>query len=120
MAPAHAAERLVAARSEVKRACDLLVAPSPQALDTCQTALQRAVVELTNLPSHGAELLADAGARSAAHGLRAEVLRAARLLGSLSSFYQGWERILGALSAGYTANGDPAPVARPGRLCCRG
>jgi hypothetical protein len=119
MASAHAAERLVAARSEVKRACDLLIAPSPAALDSCQGALERAVSELNGYRPMDGDVRG-AGARQEAYGLRSEVLRAAHLLQSLARFYSGWERILGAMTAGYTAGGEPAPVARMGRLNCRG
>ena len=107
------------AHSEVKRACDLLVAASPEALETCQNALRSALSELTEFRLQCPQTVGP-GTRSAAYRLRAEVLRAARLLQSLSGFYRGWERILGAMSAGYTASGEPAPVARPGRLCYRG
>jgi len=120
MTGAPPAERLVAARSEVKRACDLLVAASPEAWERCEGTLQRAVSELADFRSNYAVAPASVDARSTAYGLRAEVLRAARLLQSLADFYRGWERILGAMSAGYTATGDPAAVARRGRLYCRG
>jgi plasmid stabilization system protein ParE len=113
-------ERLVVAQSEVRRACDLLVAASPEALERCQEALQHAVTELAGFRSKCRELPGTPAVRSLAYGLRAEVLRAGRLLQSLSGFYRGWERILGAMSAGYTATGDPAPVVRHGRFCCRG
>jgi hypothetical protein len=113
-------EPLVAVRDEVKRACNYLVAASPEALDRCQDALQRAVSELADFRSKDPRIPADAGFRSMAHGLRCEVRRAARLLQSLSDFHYGWERILGSISAGYTVHGDPAPVARSGRICCRG
>src|ERR1039458_8247362 len=112
-----AAGELGAAQSEVRRACDLLTAPTPEALNRCQEALERAVSELVDFRSHCGE---HQGAWSVACGLRAEVLRAARLLHSLAGFYRGWERILGTMSGGYTASGDPAPPARTGRLCCRG
>ena len=46
-------------------------------------------------------------------------LRASGLLQNLASFYRGWERILGTMTGGYTASGNPAPVARAGRLCCQ-
>jgi hypothetical protein len=119
MPAAPSAERLVAARSEVKRACGFLVDASPEALERCQGALERAVSELAGFRSTCAAV-SNGGARSTADGLRAEVLRAAALLQSLADFYHGWERILGAMSAGYTATGDPAAVARRGRLYCRG
>lgn len=120
MPAAPVAERLVAAQSEVKRACNLLIAPTPEALDNCQDALARAISALTEFRSQCREVPADAGAKSLVCALRAEVRRARRLLQSLATFYRGWERILGTMSAGYTAGGDPAPVARIGRLCCRG
>ena len=119
MASAHAAERLVAARSEVKRACDLLIAPSPTALEGCQNALQRAVSELTEYRKHR-EVPEVPTVRHLAYGLRSEVLRASHLLKSLAQFYSGWERILGAMTAGYTASGDPGTVTRVGRLNCQG
>jgi hypothetical protein len=119
MPSAHAAEQLVAAHSEVKRACDLLIASSPEALDRCQGALQQAVSDLAAFRKENTEVAAS-GARPVALELRREIMRAARLLQSLAGFYQGWESILGAMTAGYTASGDAAPVARQGRFCCRG
>lgn len=114
------AERLVAAQWEVKRACDLLLAPTPEALNDCQDALARAASALTEFRLRCQEVPPDSDASSIASALRKDVQRARRLLQNLASFYRGWERILGTMSAGYTAGGDPAPVARVGRLCCRG
>jgi len=117
---APGAERLALARSEVNRACNLLIAPTPETLNDCQDALQRAVSALTELPVESHDVAGGLDAQSVARSLRAEVLRAGRLLQNLASFYRGWERILGAMSGGYTASGNPAPVARQGRFCCRG
>jgi hypothetical protein len=112
--------RLLAAQREVARACDLLIAPTPEALEGCRDALERAVSELAEFPSQCREFPSHSGARPIVCGLRAEVRRAARLFESLAGFYHGWERILGTMSGGYTAGGGPAPVTRIGRLCCRG
>ena len=49
MSAATVAERLLAARSEVRRACDLLIAPTPEALNGCQDALERAISQLADL-----------------------------------------------------------------------
>jgi len=114
------AERLEKAHSEIKRACDLLTAPTPEAMDRCQSALQSALFELVEFRSKIKEISGSESTRRLARGLRAEVLRAARLLQNLAGFYRGWERILGAMTAGYTASGEPAPVTRLGRLNCRG
>jgi hypothetical protein len=112
--------RLAAARAEVGRACDLLIAATPEALDHCRDKLERAVSELAGFRSQCRELPASPEDWSMACALRTEVLRASRLIQNLAGFYHGWERILGTMSGGYTANGDPAPVARIGRLYCRG
>ena len=120
MTAAPGAERLVAARLEVKRASHLLIAPTPEALQSCQDALEHAVSALTDFRSRGVEVPADGKVRSLAGALRTEIRTARRLLQNLAGFYRGWERILGSMSAGYTAGGDPAPVTRVGRLCCRG
>ena len=120
MPAAHADERLVAAHSEMKRASDLLIAPSPDAWIACQEALDRAISQLSDFRTEVQQISVGAGDRSLACDVRAEVLRASQLLQNLSSFYRGWERILGTMTAGYTANGDPAPVARNGQLCCKG
>jgi hypothetical protein len=120
MSAAQDAERLALARLEVTRACNLLIAPTPDALNICQDALQRAVAVLTEMGSPRAEFRADPATEPQVLALRADVLRAGWLLQNLDNFYRGWERILGTMSGGYTANGDPAPVSRLGRLCCRG
>ena len=120
MPAAHAADRLAAAHGEMTRACELLIVSSPEALDLCQNALERAVFELREFQPGGQSVSTDPTAKRYARNLRSEVLRAARLLENLAHFYNGWERILGSMTAGYTASGDPAPVSRQGRLCFRG
>jgi len=117
---APVAERLVAAQSEVKRACDLLITPTLEALPNCPDALARAISALTDFRSHCLAVPAGPEARSMTRELQKDILRARRLLQNLAGFYGGWERILGTMSAGYTAAGNPAPVARIGRFCCRG
>ena len=120
MASAPGAEQLVKARSEVVRACDLLIAPTPEALQSSQEALRSAVSALTGLGPGTLETPVEPDTIAAARGLRADVLRAGRLWQNLASFYRGWERVLGTMSGGYTASGQPAPVSRSGRLSYRG
>jgi hypothetical protein len=120
MSAAPDAERLAAAAWEVRRAGNLLIAPTPGALHSCQDALARAGSGLTEFRAQCGAVAAASGAKSVLLALGADVRRADRLLRSLAGFYRGWERILGTMSGGYTAGGDPAPVARAGRFCCRG
>jgi hypothetical protein len=120
MAAAPRAERLAMARSEVSRACNLLIAPTPQALSSCHEALRQAVAAMSEVRPHQKDPQIDPSILPVVQGLHAEIRRARQLLQNLASFYRGWERILGAMSGGYTANGNPAPVTRLGRVCCRG
>ena len=120
MPSAPVAERLVSARWDVKRACDLLIAPTPQALLSCQDALECALSALAEFRSQCRENAPDSGAKIMVRALRAEVLRASKLLQHLACFYRGWEKLLGTMSGGYVAGGRPARVARTGRICCRG
>jgi hypothetical protein len=57
-------------------------------------------------------------AKVEARRVRAAVVCAQRLLENASSFHVNWGRLLGALSAGYTERGDPAPAPRQGRRIC--
>jgi hypothetical protein len=120
MAAAPGAERLAMARSDVSRACNLLIAPTPQALTTCHEALRQAVATMSELRSQKTDPQLDPDTLPAVQGLKADIRRAGRLLQNLADFYRGWERILGTMSGGYMANGNPAPVSRQGRVCCRG
>jgi hypothetical protein len=110
---------LAAAREEVRRACGLLVASTPEAWNGCREALEEAVAQLARFRSQHRAPVSDASVRMAG-ALRKEVLVARALLQNLAGFYRGWERILGTMSGGYTSSGEPAPVSRGGRLCCRG
>jgi hypothetical protein len=120
MPAADTAGHLSAARSEVKRACHLLEAPSPASLEASSSALERAVSGLNDCRRGIRPGVPDADVRAKIRQLRAELRHAGRLLESAADFYRGWERILGAMSGGYTAGGEPAPVSRTGKLYCQG
>jgi hypothetical protein len=120
MPAAETAEQLEKAGVEVKRVCNLLIAPSPESWVDCERSLRQAISEISEFRLHVINSRNIPGTHVRAFQLRAEVVRAGHLLETLAAFYGGWERMLGAMSAGYTAGGDPAPVRREGRLCCSG
>jgi hypothetical protein len=120
MPAADTAEQLSAARLEVKRARDLLEAPSPGSLEASSSALERAVSGLNSCRRGMRPGLTDADLIAKVRQLRTELRHAGRLLESAADFYRGWERILGVMSGGYTAGGEPARVARTGRVHCEG
>ncbi len=101
---------------EIARACELLVSATPDALANCGQPLELALSALRALRSQAAESVDETSLQA----LRSEILRARRLLENLHVFSAGWARILATMTGGYTANGEPVPLARLGRLECSG
>jgi hypothetical protein len=117
--------KLVTACSDVDRACELLVAPSPGSLDRCSRVLEAAVHRLAEFqPQLGAPLsssgIAAAMVLGEAYRLRAAVRRAASLLEGANRFHLNWSRLRDAMTGGYTGRGDPAPVPRGSRISIHG
>lgn len=120
MPTAKVVERLLTVRSEVDEACGLLISPSPSALDFCSRLLETAGSRLARLQPQLRQGAGNPIAQEEARRLRTAVMCAQRLMENASSFYVNWSRLLGALSAGYTARGHPAPPPRHGRICIQG
>jgi hypothetical protein len=113
--------QLADARQELERVCDLLLSPSPAALDQCSSLLKTAVAKVAACQAavtgpHQTE----PGASVEGHRLQAAVRRARRLLESAAEYHQNWTRRIGAMSAGYDARGEPAAVTQGRRLILRG
>jgi hypothetical protein len=112
--------RLAAARAAVEQSHHLLLTPSPEVLDRCSDILFQAIGQLSapplppKTPAHDPRVLAEA------RELRRQVLIAGRLLEAAASYHFGWNRVLRSMVSGYTAHGDAAPFARPGRLAVEG
>jgi hypothetical protein len=115
-----AAEQLRSSSDEVERACALLAAPTPDALDGCSGLLEAAAHGLAALgPAlHGArgdpEMLVEAWR------LQRNVRRAGVLLANASAYHTRWNELLGVKTAGYRPGGEAAETPRTGRLCLRG
>lgn len=122
---ASARERLAAARASVERASQLLLSPTPEQMDGCARQLETAISEITEFRNSG-PLTPPGGvaprqeALGEARLLKRSIVRAARLLESAASYHANWIRCLGALSAGYTPQGQPATVEHHVRLLARG
>ncbi len=114
-------EQLAAAREKLDRACDLLLSPSPEALDQCAPLLQAAVTEVTACQAAMAgPVRPEPGAAAEGRRLQAAVRRARLLLESAAEYHRNWTRRMGAMSAGYDGRGEPAAVDRGRRLILRG
>jgi len=110
-------QQLVATRSDVDRACELLVSPSPGSLDRCSRVLEAAIHRLAeSQPQSGAP----PAVLGEAYRLRAAVRRAASLLEGANGFHLNWSHLRDAMTGGYTGRGDPAPVPRGSRISIRG
>src|SRR5215831_16505455 len=108
-----AESKLLFARAQVERACELLISPVSMPED-CSALLGRALLALTDANREISKRLCRNKLREPVLSLHAAVRRASRLLVGLDQFQQGWELRLGALCSGYTAEGKPGPVSRPG------
>jgi len=113
-------ERLRAVRSEVERACDLLVSPSAEALDRCAGVLESACSDLEACRPWVRGAQGNPEAVAEAHRLHQAVRRAAHLLLIARDYYAKWSHAWAALTSGYTPSGEaPAPVL-PGLVCLTG
>jgi hypothetical protein len=117
---AEIVEGLQAVRTQVDRVCNLLISPSPTALDSCSQLLETAGSRLAQLQPQLRQAAGNPAAKEEARRLRTAVVCAKRLLENASRFHVNWGRLLGALSAGYTERGEPAPAPRQGRICLQG
>ena len=101
---------------ELIRAGHLLRSPSPEQLDKCRAGLERAA---GNLGDCRAALSAAVGCPEAlaeARGIRTALARVRHLMESAANHHRQWNRLLGSLVAGYTAQGEASPVTRPSRV----
>jgi len=120
MTRAHIVEGLSAARSQVEQVCGILVSPTPELLDACPGLLERACSVAAGLRPGMEEARGNPEAVAEARRLEAAVRRAGSLLASALDYQTQWNRILGAMTGGYTPAGDAAPVIHTGRVCLTG
>lgn len=107
--------RLRSARAHVETAVTALLTPNPDTLTRSEGALAAAIAEISQAHKEGGgNPLPDALA------LRREVRKAASLLDRARQFYDGWSRVLGSLTAGYTPLGEAAVPASSHRICLQG
>ncbi|MCU1235905.1 MAG: hypothetical protein JWP63_3872 [Candidatus Solibacter sp.] len=120
MPAAAVTEQLAAARSELDRAGDLLTAPSPEAMDRCSSVLEATGRQLAEWQPRIAEALGDPDALAEAWRLRRSFRRTERLLQNAGEFHSNWIQVRGAMTGGYTASGDAAPLLHGHRISLQG
>ncbi len=102
-------------------ACQTLLRnASPAALDQCSLALADTARLLGEWRDRRRPEPGGPAARQKARDLRTAVRRAARLLEGAADYHARWNRILNAMSSGYTPSGTSPLPARPARVLVRG
>jgi len=110
-------EQLTATHAQLDAACDLLLSPTPQALDRCSTILEAASRQMAEYNDQIGSARGNSVAIEAAAKLRGSLQRARSLLENAGRFHFNWLAIRGALTGGYTDRGEPAPVRHARRIC---
>ena len=117
-------QRLRAARAEAARACEMLLAPTPEALDRSARCWEAFRVEMLSgpFPSRIEALALPDREESLrqARQIQKDLRRAHALLEEAWQFHENWIHRLGAMTAGYTDHGLPAEVTRAGHFLARG
>jgi len=109
------------AREKLDRVCDLLLSPSPEALDQCTPLFQAAIARVTACQAAATRpAQTEPGAPAEALRLQSAVRRARCLLEAAAEYHQKWARRIATMSAGYDGRGEPAAVDQGRRLILRG
>ena len=119
MPGAAIAPQLQTTRSQLDCVCALLAAPSPEALDRCSALLEDACRRLADFEPRLRQNSGDPTALEEARRLRASALRAGRLLEGAGSFHNNWMRLRGAITGGYTGQGEPSQINHASRISLR-
>jgi len=113
-------EQLMAARQQLDFACELLVKPSPEAVDNCSSVLEAAGHSLAECQPGLNAQAGNATALEAAWRLRRSFVRTTRLLHSAADFHLNWMQLRGAMTGGYTGSGESAPLLHGNRISLHG
>ena len=113
-------DRLAAACAAVDQACVALLDPTPEKFDRCSHLLSAAISELKAEREFGSAAERRQLLARDARDLQQSIGRARLLLESAAAFHRNWVQWLGALCAGYTGEGEPAPLDAGWRLFARG
>jgi hypothetical protein len=119
-------EELREVRSALERVREVLLAPSPAAVESCAAFLETAVRGMASVearlhkePAGGSEKVVP-GVRMEIEFVRRELRHVHALLEQASTFYMHWAGMLNLAGTGYTASGRPAAASSAGRIAVQG
>ena len=119
-------EELREVRSALEQVRQVLLVPSPAAIESCTAFLETAVLRMTSVESKLREQPATRnekvvpGMRMELEFVRRELRSVHALMEQAASFYMNWAGLLSIAGAGYTASGRPAALASAGRIAVEG
>jgi hypothetical protein len=110
-------EHLATVRRQLDQVCERLVSPTPDALDGCCGQLESAVRQLAEWQPHLGAQAGNPAALEEAWQVRRSFLCARSLLRGAATFHGNWMQIRGAMSAGYTSQGEARLIGHTSRIC---
>ena len=109
------------AREHVAALRGALVSPSPEEIERFLPALVEAAACLGSV-QHEIETSSTGvpELREELHALKSELALVQRLIEHGATFYQGWARLLGSATGGYTPSGESAPLTGARTISAQG
>ena len=92
--------------------------PTPSAIEDCVPGLIEAAECLRRFEHNVAGV--EQNCLAELRALNREITGARRLMKHGADFYQGWARVLGAASGGYTPAGEATPITSASKILIRG
>lgn len=112
---------LSTAQSHVQALRRALLSSSPEEIEQCLPLLSEAAGCLTTIQRELAlQPDQDPGFAGELKTLKQELRVVTKLIEHGAAFWQGWARLFGAATGGYTPSGEPRPVAAVGTVSLRG
>jgi hypothetical protein len=119
-------EELREVRSALEQVREVLLVPSPAAVESCAPFLETAARRMASVerklreePVGGNEKVVP-GVRMELEFVRRELRNVHALMEQSAAFYMHWAGMLSLGAAGYTASGRPAALAGTGRIAVQG
>ncbi|HUK17634.1 MAG TPA: hypothetical protein VLW65_14510 [Bryobacteraceae bacterium] len=113
-------ESLRRVHRELEQVCEMLLRPSPEALNDCEQRLARATVEMEASRPAWSEAARDRQAGEQARLVRHSLHHAQRLLENAARFHAGWRRRRAAMNGEYRADGSIPDLRCPARIFVEG
>jgi hypothetical protein len=112
--------KLSLARIQVDRLRSVLLTPSPEKIEQCLPGLAEALACLGEVQRSLGVEAADPELGRELKVLKNDLNAVRKLIEHGAEFYQGWAKLLGSATSGYTPTGDAAPISAAGTVSIRG